>query len=418
MNRIIFIQYTNPAAYPPLQHGSRILARAGWHILFLGTRALGADALQFPHHERIEVRQLKFCPAGWRQKLHYLCYCLWVIFWTLRWQPRFIYASDPASCPIALLLSYLPYLKVIYHEHDSPNFRQPAQSQEAGANSHDLALRTDTQPGEISSAGLAVSRFMRFIFWSRRELARCARLCVLPNEKRAARFNDELARSTTKNRGSTLVVWNCPSSEEVSEPRSSRRDADFWILYHGSIVPTRLPLTLLEALATLPGLIKLRIVGYETIGHRGYAEELRMNARRLGINGRVEFLGTVPQRTELLNWCQKSDVGVAFFPKASEDFNQQYMLGASNKPFDYLSRGVALLVSDLPDWRQTYVDLGYGLACDPDKPESIASALRWFVDHPREMRAMGERGRQRIAKDWNYEAQFSPVFQQVTTSLL
>ena len=74
--KILYIQYTNPAAYPSLEHSSRVLARDGWEVLFLGTGALGADALRFPPHDRIRVRQMPFCPAGWRQKLH----CVWFTF--------------------------------------------------------------------------------------------------------------------------------------------------------------------------------------------------------------------------------------------------------------------------------------------------------------------------------------------------
>ena len=89
------------------------------------------------------------------------------------------------------------------------------------------------------------------------------------------------------------------------------------------------------------------------------------------------------------------------------------MIGASNKPFDYLSSGLALLVSDLADWRSMYVETGLGLSCRPDEPASIANALRWYADHPAEMRAMGERGRLKIATEWNYEKEFQPVVERL-----
>jgi glycosyltransferase involved in cell wall biosynthesis len=63
-----------------------------------------------------------------------------------------------------------------------------------------------------------------------------------------------------------------------------------------------------------------------------------------------------------------------------------------------------------------YVDSGYGLACDPDDPRSIAAALHWFLEHPVEMRKMGERGRQKIRTEWNYETQFSPVFECISST--
>ena len=70
--KILYIQYTNPAIYPPLEHGSRILANDGWKILFLGTGAQGADNLTFPPHPDIVIYRISFCEAGWRQKSDYL----------------------------------------------------------------------------------------------------------------------------------------------------------------------------------------------------------------------------------------------------------------------------------------------------------------------------------------------------------
>ena len=101
-------------------------------------------------------------------------------------------------------------------------------------------------------------------------------------------------------------------------------------------------------------------------------------------------------------------------PKGTNDFNEKTMAKASSKPFEYLACGLALLVSDLPDWKETYVEPGYGLACDSDDPKSIVDGLQWFLEHPKEMRTMGEQGRQRILADWNYEYQFSPILQILT----
>jgi spore maturation protein CgeB len=70
-------------------------------------------------------------------------------------------------------------------------------------------------------------------------------------------------------------------------------------------------------------------------------------------------------------------------------------------------------VSDLPDWKQMYVEPGYALACNPEDPSSIADVLRWYLEHPLEMKAMRERGRQRILNEWNYETQFEVVKNQL-----
>jgi glycosyltransferase involved in cell wall biosynthesis len=110
-------------------------------------------------------------------------------------------------------------------------------------------------------------------------------------------------------------------------------------------------------------------------------------------------------------------VGVALLPSSSDDENLRWMPGASNKVFEYLADGLAVLVSDMPGWREIVVEPGYGLACVAEEPQSIASAIAWWLAHPEEMRAMGERGRARIAADWNYETQFAPVLERLRASV-
>lgn len=372
MKRILYIQYTNPAGYPPLEHSSRILADDGWQVLLLGTHALGSAALRFPPHPNIRVRYMRFAAAGWRQKLHYLLFCFWVAAWVAIWRPTWIYASDPLACPLALVLSIAPWLRVLYHEHDSPS-------------------------GEIHGG------FQWLVAFARRRLARRAACCVLPNAARLGRFKAE-----TGTRREAFCVWNCPSGHEVA-PARAPASGDFWLLYHGSIVPSRLPLAVVSALAMLPDRVKLRVIGYETAGSQGYVGELLDGARQAGVESRLEVIGALPRRSELIEWCGRCEVGLAFMPLGTADVNQQNMTGASNKAFDYLACGLALLVSDLPDWRSAYCDPGFALACDPQNPDSIAQAVRRLLCDPEMARSMGEKGRLRIAAEWNYEKQFSGV---------
>lgn len=370
------MQYTNPAAYPPLEHSSRLLANAGWQVMFLGTGAQSAaDNLRFPAHPGIVVRQMAFCPAGWRQKLHFLGFCFWVLAWTLIWRPRWVYASEPSSCPISLLLTFFPGVQVIYHEHDTP----------------ELALG---------------SAFQRWVYSTRRALLRRAAICIWPNRERVALFARE--------RQDSLCVWNCPRQEEVGPPRSMPDPGHLVVYYHGSINANRLPISVIQAMARLPAGVVLQVAGYEAMGGMGHVQLLREEAERLGIGARCQFFGTEVLRSALFDHCRRADVGLIFLCAPSQDVNQRHMTGASNKPFDYLACGLALLVSDLPDWRKMFADPGYALACNQDDPESIAATLRWFLDHPAGVREMGERGRQRVLQEWNYETQFRPVIERIS----
>jgi glycosyltransferase involved in cell wall biosynthesis len=189
-----------------------------------------------------------------------------------------------------------------------------------------------------------------------------------------------------------------------------RSESELRLFYHGSIVPSRLPLTVIDALALLPPSVSLFFAGYRTQGHPDHVDAIMKRTTELGLNGRVTFLGAIPDRPRLLEECANADVGLALMPEVTTDLNEQRMAGASNKVFDYLACGLPVLVTDLPEWSSLYVARGYGRACSPSSAESIAAALRWFFDNRSEAAAMGARGRRRIESEWNYENVFAPVF--------
>jgi glycosyltransferase involved in cell wall biosynthesis len=376
--KILYLQYANPPCYPPLEHSSRILADSGWQVVFLGIGAwgAGADSLQFPQHVNIWVRRLAFCRAGWLQKLHYAAFCLWVCAWVLAWRPDWVYVSDHLACPAAFLLTWNSGLRLVYHEHDSPKYMSELQK-----------------------------RFQRLVLWTRSKVAARAEFCILPNRRRAEDFKAEIPAARR-----VLCVWNCPSREEIPALGSASNGDEFWVLYHGSLVTARLPHTVLHAMRELPPQIKLRVIGYETVGSSTFLRDFTATASKLGLLNRLDIIGALPLRSQILEYSQGCQVGLSLMPTCSRDRNEQAMAGASNKAFDYLVCGLAVLVSNLPDWRSMFVEPGYGLHCVPEVADSIATALHWFFEHRENTRMMGELGRSRIVSEWNYEIQFAPVF--------
>jgi glycosyltransferase involved in cell wall biosynthesis len=308
--------------------------------------------------------------------------------WVLRWQPQWVYASDILICPLAYILTFLPQVKVIYHEHDSPT----------------------TTPDSL---------FMRWCSQGRIRLASAANFSILPNQARVEKFVSQTGTDKP-----VFCVWNCPGQEEVIKTLKCKKDQELLTLYyHGNISPTLLPLSIIAALGTIfsesgESKIKLRIIGYETVGNIGYIDRINKLAATFGIQEQyIEYISAVP-RHQLLNLAKDCDVGLAMMPVNTNNLNLENLAGASNKPFDYLACALPLLVSNLPDWEQMYVEPGYGLACNPEDADSIADALRWYLEHPTEMRAMGERGRQRILDEWNYETQFEVVKNQMNQSVI
>ena len=368
--RVLYVQYTNPGAYPPLVRSAQLLAESGAEVLMLGTRVRELDALDVRPTHGISVALTDAAGDGWRLKAHYARYAAWVARQAAAWKPDWIYASDLLSAPVALGLSALVRARVLYHEHDAPVHERPSW---------------------------VIQRSLD----ARRRLVRAADLVVAPNVERARRLS---ALAGTRE---IVTVWNCPRRPTRRPVRAQSPDG-LRVIFRGSVNPDRLPPTVIEALAALPEGVTLDVAGYETAGSRGYLATLASEADRLGVRTRVRLLGTVPER-ELAGICERCDVGLALMPMQSRDENLRHMTGASNKVFEYLASGVAPLVSDLPDWRRTFVDPGYALSCDPRDAGSVANTLGAALERRSVLRDLADRGWQRLELDWNYEHQFAPV---------
>jgi len=373
--RILFVQYTNPAGYPSLEHASQLLSDGGWEVRFLGAGAEGAATLELEPYPRVSARQMPYHAPGPAQKLHYAAWLAWVTVTVGTWRPDWVYASDPLSAPAALVAGHLG-AAIVYHEHDSP-----------------AAVAVAPRRG-----------LQRYLTSARLRVARGAAVCVVPNAERAELLAREAGRTNPP-----LVVWNCPTLREVGPAREPLSPGPITLAYHGSIVPARLPLAVVEALAQLPGAVRLRVTGYETAGHRGYTEQLRRRAAELGVADRLELTGALPTRGGLLAAARTADIALSLLIEEGADVNMAHMAGASNKPFDYMAAGLPFLVSEGDDWRRMFVEPGYACACDPRDPAAIAAAVGRLQDEPQRLRAMGEAGRQKILSAWNFETAFAPV---------
>jgi glycosyltransferase involved in cell wall biosynthesis len=285
----------------------------------------------------------------------------------LNLRPDVVYASDPLGAGPGLLAAQLARARLVYHEHDSPS------------------------PGSI---GASLRR-------ARAAAARKAELVIFPNKARARIAQAELGFLLDRLR----IVWNMPRRTEVRSV-DCQPEVPLVAYYHGGISPDLLPTAVAEAIRRLHGQACLRIVGHEAPGAVGYIRRLI----ELGGDGRlarfVHYAGQIP-RPQLIATAAQAHVGLALI--SGSGVNIRHLTGASNKAFDYMAAGLALLVSDHPDWEDMFVAPGYARACDPTDPASIADALVWFLNHPAKRRAMGANGRTRIEAEWNYESAFAPI---------
>jgi glycosyltransferase involved in cell wall biosynthesis len=370
----MYLQYTNPGAYPPLLHSAELLVRAG-----CGVRFLGMGSAEDPRRVLTSgagVRLFGRSAAAALRPAHYAAFTAWAAWHALLWRPAWIYASDPLSCPAVRVVRWCCGARIVYHEHDSPGPRDEARR----------------------------SAFWTRVMRARLRVSRRADVCVLPADERAEAFRERTGRRDV------LVVWNCPLLREIAAAPTAR--PGLRVLYHGSIVPARVPVALVEALTRLPEDVTLTLIGYETAGHPGYVAQLVDRARALGVAHRLTCRGPV-SRDALLRDAPSFDVGVSLLPTVTHELNERSMVGASNKPFDYMAGGLALLVPDRPEWQSAFVQPGFGVGCRAEQADDIASALRWLLDHPDERLAMGRRAQARIRERWNYDLGFAPVLDRI-----
>jgi len=81
-------------------------------------------------------------------------------------------------------------------------------------------------------------------------------------------------------------------------------------------------------------------------------------------------------------------------------------------PILMAGRPVLALVPEKSDVARIVQQHQCGLVVDPDDPNAIAAAIRWFRDHPDERKAMGERAR-KIAREFSREVQMERYLQVV-----
>jgi glycosyltransferase involved in cell wall biosynthesis len=348
-------------------HASSLLAERGWAVRILAVDDPVYHGVRVRSDERLQVGTLPARHPGIAQKILYGRFLAATAATTLGWRPDAVYVSNPLAAPAGMLAGHLGVRRLLYHEHDAPTG--------------------------------AASAFMRVCNRARAALTQRAYLVIVPALGRC-----DLLPPRDPSLPPPLVVWNCPRRQEVLAPRR-RAGRGLRVIYQGSLGPDRLPVSVLEALARLPGSV-LRVISYPTFDSAAHVRVLSREAARLGVA--LELLDPVP-RPALFALCQECDVGLSLLPLRASDPNVGNAAGASNKAFDYLACGLPILVPALPQWQEIFVQPNYGRACDPGDPASVLAALRWFAEHPNEAAAMGERGRQRVIAEWNYECQFARV---------
>jgi glycosyltransferase involved in cell wall biosynthesis len=122
------------------------------------------------------------------------------------------------------------------------------------------------------------------------------------------------------------------------------------------------------------------------MGWGSLEDELRQMIRSLGMEERVRMTDPVPPEA-LLSYTAGADLGV--IPYRPVGLNNYYC--TPNKLFEYMTAGLPVVASRLPELVRFVEGLRIGRTFDPDKPEEIASAVNRVLADRGEREAMRER---------------------------
>ena len=93
-------------------------------------------------------------------------------------------------------------------------------------------------------------------------------------------------------------------------------------------------------------------------------------------------------------------VGLAVF-QPLDNYTRAY----PTKLFEYMAAGIPVVASDFPMYRDVIVDNDAGILVDPTDASAVARAIEELLDDPARAAEMGERGRQAVIAQYNWQSE-------------
>jgi glycogen(starch) synthase len=185
-----------------------------------------------------------------------------------------------------------------------------------------------------------------------------------------------------------LSLHNC----QQVQPLPERPENEVPIaLYQGAYVPHR-GLEQVIAAAAMTHKVRIALRGF------GSSEK---ELRALDKEGRILWWDPVPG-PEVVQAASQADIGlIPFLPTC---LNHYY--STPNKLFEYMSAGLAIAGSDIPEISRFVSEHKMGVLFDPYSPSDMARALDAIVDSG-DLEKMRKRARQATETTWNWEEQIT-----------
>lgn len=158
---------------------------------------------------------------------------------------------------------------------------------------------------------------------------------------------------------------------------------------------------LLAALARLPKDVSWR---FTHIGGGTLAKELKAEAVRLGLAGRIDWRGAQPQTT-VLEALREADLFV-LAAKVAADGDRD---GLPNVLMEAQSQALPCVATTAGATGEFLIDGETGLLAPPGDPAALARAILALARDPTRRRVMGEAGRRRVLERFSFQANIGAI---------
>lgn len=344
----------------------RSLAAAGYDVTLVAQDGKGNE-----HREGVRILDLGRPPAGRGRRI---LLSPWRAYRLLRKMPvEIVHFHDPELLPVGLLLKKGKH-HVIYDSHEDV-------------------------PRDILSKYWIPAPLRKILSFSFEKLENF----VARRLNAVIGATPFIARRFQRINPRTIDVNNYPILAEFKSATEGRPFSRT-ICYIGAITRVRGISELIESLAVLRDVTLIMCGPFES---KAYEEEL------MSLAGwkYVDYRGVVG-RDEVDRIMAGSALGAVTFLPTPNHVDAQ-----PNKMFEYMAAGLPLLASNFPLWQRIVAENRCGVCVDPASPVDIARGINGLLGDEAGWRAMGQAGREAVAKrfHWLHEGEkLVQLYEEIT----
>ncbi len=170
------------------------------------------------------------------------------------------------------------------------------------------------------------------------------------------------------------------------------------VVHVGVLAETRGILQLIQAFALLHAEYpKASLVLIGPCRPSKFADKMSSFINELKLDREIKVKPAIPYQ-EVKEALSQGQIGViSLLPYPN------HLVALPNKLFQHMAIGSPIVASNFPLMKEIIDEVDCGLLIDPTRPEEIAKAIKYLLDHPEEARTMGARGHKAFLQKYNWE---------------